>query len=356
MSGSKKKGREKFYLLIIVLLVIVLAAGAGVMRIGKSITGPLDASSEETVQVEIPVGSSSAKIGKILEKDGIIASAASFKIVTRLSREADYKAGTYELSPSMTMKEIREVLLKGKDSSSTSMVVIPEGYTLADIAAALEKAEICSANDFLWEAGNGQFEYDFLQGAVEGDKRLEGFLFPDSYDFYKGENPHNVIEKMLARFDQVYKEILEQSPDSSVLSQYNASQITAAASLIEREAFLDKDRALIASVIYNRLNAGMKLQFNTTVEYILGEIRELTYDDLAIDSPYNTYLYAGLPAGPIASPGRASLEAAVNPAETGYYYFVTSDKGDSSMAFSETYEQFLVDKDKWKVSLKDQQQ
>lgn len=348
---KETNGAKKFILIIIIiLLILVLAAGFGFIKFFSGYSEPLDSGSEETVDIEIPVGSSTASIAKILEENGLIADADTFKIITKITRNADYKAGYYTLSPAMSMKEIREQLLSGRDSADNAMLVIPEGYTMTDIAAAAEKAGACTADEFLYEAANGQFDYDFLQTAVQGEKRLEGYLYPDSYDVSRGEGAHSVINRMLGRFGEVYGQIVSEHADSPVLSQYDTNQIITVASMVEREAFLDADRAPIASVIYNRLNAGMKMQFNTTVEYILGERRNLTNEDIKVDSPYNTYLYAGLPPGPIASPGKASIEAAILPAETNYYYFVTSDKGDSSMAFSETYEQFLVTKEAWKKS------
>lgn len=343
---KKKRVNYRFYIFILLLLLLVgLVANAGLRFIGS----PLDPKCEDVYEIEIPSGSTTNSIGTILEENGIISDAMAFKIATRISGDTDYKAGVYELSPSMSMDEIRDILLKGV-SANTVTLVIPEGYTLHDIARTVEENGVCSADAFLEEAAHGEFEFAFMDQTLQSDLRLEGFLFPDTYDVYKGDDPHRVIQRMLTRFEEVYGELYESAKDNPVMQQYNVLQITTVASMIQREAFLDADRAPIASVIYNRLNMGMKMQFNTTVEYILGEVRDLTFADLEIDNPYNTYKYAGLPIGPIANPGRASLEAAMNPADTKYVYFVTSDKGDNSMAFSETYEEFLKDKDAWKAS------
>ncbi len=352
MAKEKKKVSWKFriYRFLIVVLLLLLLAGVAGIHFAKQLHEPLDSSSTETVMVEIPKGSAASKIGRILEDEGIISNAIMFRIATRIGGDSDYKAGTYSLSPSMTINEIREILLEGSDDSNTVQLVIPEGFTLTDIAKELEKAGVCKADAFLESAEKGQFDFKYMDQTLEGEKRLEGFLYPDTYEVYRNDDPANVINKMLANFEEKYDAIVAESKDSPVLSKYNTLQIVTVASLIEREAFLDQDRAPIASVIYNRLDAGMKLQFNTTVEYILGEIRDLTYEDLEIDNPYNTYFYAGLPAGPIASPGVESLKAAINPADTEYMYFVTSDKGDNSMAFSVTYEDFLKDKEAWQAS------
>lgn len=352
MAREKTKRTWKFrvYRFLIIVLLLLLLAGVAGIHFAKGLHEPLDSGSKEVIQVEIPKGSVASTIGEILEDNGIISSAVEFRIATRLSGDSDYKAGTYSLSPSMTIDEIREILLEGNDDSNTVQLVIPEGYTLNDIAAEAEKEGVCTAEAFLASASGDEFEFKYMDQTLEGEKRLEGFLYPDTYEVYRNDDPANVIRRMLERFEEKYDAIAAAHPDSGILSKYSTLQIVTVASLVEREAFLDQDRAPIASVIYNRLDAGMKLQFNTTVEYILGEVRDLTYADLEIDSPYNTYYYAGLPVGPIASPGEASLEAAIMPADTEYMYFVTSDKGDSSMAFSVTYEDFLKDKEAWQAS------
>ena len=351
MAKEKKKSwKFRLYRFFIILLLLLLLAGFAGIHFAKQMHEPLDSSSTETVMVEIPKGSTTPAIGDILEEKGIISHAVLFRAATKIAGDADYKAGTYSLSPSMTMNEIREILLEGNDENNTVQLVIPEGFTLKDIAAEAEKCGVCKADAFLKAAETGTFTFKYMDQTLKGEKRLEGFLYPDTYEMYRGDDPANVIQKMLARFEEKYDAIAAASSASPILTKYNTLQIVTVASLIEREAFLDQDRAPIASVIYNRLDAGMKLQFNTTVEYILGEIRDLTYADLEIDNPYNTYYYAGLPVGPIANPGEESLKAAINPADTEYMYFVTSDKGDNSMAFSVTYEDFLKDKEAWQAS------
>ena len=348
-AKPKKSLRHRLYRLLIILLIVLLLVGLGGIRFTKHLEHAYQPNSTKIVDVEIPSGSSTAEIADILTENEIIASPRNFRLVTKLTGDSDYKAGTYKLSAAMSMNEIRDILLKG-ESANTVKVQIPEGYTVVKIADELEKNGVCSAEEFLQETQTGEFDYEFMAETLEGEKRLEGFLYPDTYEFYENDDPHSVINKMLARFDQKFNAVVDASQGSEILEEYTTLEIVTVASLIEKEAFHDEDRAPIASVIYNRLDEGMKLQLNPTVEYVIGEIRDLTYDDLAIDSPYNTYKYEGLPIGPIASPSQASLEAAINPADTNYMFFVNTDKGDWSMAFSETYEEFLKDKAAWQAS------
>ncbi|MDD4239695.1 MAG: endolytic transglycosylase MltG, partial [Desulfotomaculaceae bacterium] len=176
----------------------------------------------------------------------------------------------------------------------------------------------------------------------EGEKRLEGYLFPDTYSFNIGESESIIVETMLKRFDREMAELgFEALAEENGISLHQAVTI---ASLVEREAKADEERPLIAGVIYNRLNISMPLQIDATIQYALGENKpEIYYKDLEVDSPYNTYRNYGLPPGPIAMPGRASLLAAVNPADTDYLYYVA--KPDGSHAFATTLAQHNVNKE-----------
>ena len=167
---------------------------------------------------------------------------------------------------------------------------------------------------------NEKFDYSFLDDSVQGESRLEGFLFPDTYSVPKGSSEKFIINEMLKRFDEIY------TPDMRKKAKkmgYTDREIVTVASIIERETVLDDERAKVASVIYNRLDKNMKLQMCSCVQFLLGKQKHfLDENDISIESPYNTYIYEGLPPGPIACPGKASLEAALNPAKTDYIYFV----------------------------------
>ena len=337
---------------LIVILIAAVAALAGFIYIYSQTTKAADSSNTTQTNVVIPDGSSTTAIAGILKDDGIINNELACRMRAKMDC-AEYKAGTYSLSPSMTMTEISEILIKGRDNANTVNVTIPEGYTVKQIAEKMEKSGVCSADDFIAESENGQFDYEFLSGAVTGEHRLEGYLFPDTYELYKDSDPHAAIDKMLSHFNDVYNGLIT-SADSAVTSKYNENQIVTVASLIEREAKLDSERADVASVVYNRLDKGMKLQFCSTVQFALGKVKSRLYNsDLKIDSPYNTYLYDGLPPGPIAVPGKKSLEAAMNPASTDYLYFVVSSKGDGSHNFAATGDDFAAYRDDYLSSLTD---
>lgn len=345
MSKGKKRGHG----IIIILLILVILAG-GAFAFLHMLETPADASATESVTVTIPQGSSTDAIAGILSESGVIDSAFKFKIFSKIEgNDGQYKAGVYEISASMTPAEIMQKLIDGNED--TISFTIPEGYTLNDIAEVIAKTGVCTADEFLKEAAEGTFDYDFLNGGVQGEKRLEGFLFPSTYNIYKTSTPHDIIEKMLTTFKSVYDKAYASS-DATVTSNYGTAQILTIASLIEKEAKLDDERPLIASVIYNRLNSSMRLQIDATVQYAQGATKERLYEsDLQIDSPYNTYKVDGLPAGPICSPGEKAINAALNPASTDYLYYVASPAKDGSHNFASDYEQFVAYKAEYIDSL-----
>jgi UPF0755 protein len=205
-------------------------------------------------------------------------------------------------------------------------VTIPEGYNSYQIVSLLESEGVCDAED-LWDAmANYDFTYDFLDSSTLGDElRLEGYLFPDTYTFYVGDTATRVIGKFLANFNSKWTTEMQEQADELGYSQY---EILTIASMIEKEAGADSERATIASVIYNRLNSNVTnglLQIDATIYYaIAGTNEEFSTD---IDSPYNTYKYTGLTPGPISNPGLASIKAALNPETTKYYYYALGTDG-----------------------------
>lgn len=334
MSKSKKRGHG----IIVILLILVIIAG-GVFAMLHMLGTPLDSSATEKVSVTIEQGFSTDDIARTLSDSGVIDSAFKFKIFSRIEgNDGKYKAGVYEVSASMSPREIMKKLIEGNEDTIT--FTIPEGYTLASIADTVAGTGVCTADEFLKEAAEGTFDYDFLNGGVQGEKRLEGFLFPSTYNIYKTSTPHEIIEKMLSTFKDVYDRAYASS-NPAITSAYGTSQIVTVASLIEKEAKLDDERPVIASVIYNRLNSSMRLQIDATVQYALGATKERLYEsDLKVDSPYNTYKIDGLPVGAICSPGEKAIEAALSPASTDYLFYVASPAKDGSHNFASNYEQF----------------
>ncbi len=272
-------------------------------------------------EVSIPEDADLDTVANILKESGLIEYKFLFKMFANLSHAMDdIDPGTYTLDTSLDYNALVLNMQLGSSAQAVVEVMIPEGYTAEETFAVLEENGVCSAEDLMDVALNGELDYDFLDNSKLGDiSRVEGYLFPDTYEFYVGDDPQNVIEKFLDNFEnRVTEEMYTQAADMG----YTMDQIITIASLIEEEAANNDERATIASVIYNRLNADMLLQIDATIQYILPERKpNLSLDDLAIDSPYNTYLYTGLPVGAISNPGLASIQAALDPENTGYYYY-----------------------------------
>jgi len=242
--------------------------------------------------------------------------------------------GRYRLSPAQSPWQLLQIIVRGK--VYTLWLTIPEGYTLQQMAEKFEAAGLGNQKDFLALTHQpAQFSHDFPLPATS----LEGYLFPDSYQIDGRQGQVEMIQKMLDRFDEVvWQGIFGERAQPGQLS---FAQTITLASLVEAEAKQDRERAIIAGVLANRLKTGMKLQCDATVQYALGQRKErLSYDDLKVDSPYNTYLHYGLPPGPINNPGRASIAAARRPQPSAYLFYVA--RPDGSHIFSRTYAEHLA--------------
>jgi UPF0755 protein len=294
---------------------------------------------------EVTITADIDQVATALKNAGIIEYKWLFKIFGQLSHaNTKIDAGTYDVSTELDYRALVTTLQFGSGKQEVTRVTFPEGLTIDQVFALLEENQICHTEDLYEAAANYDFDYDFLEDIPLGDAtRLEGYLFPDTYDFYQGES----ATVALTRFLNNTKNKLDGMESQANAKGMTLHEIITVASLIEKEAGSDEERATIASVIYNRLNAGWKLQLDSTVNYILGTSTfDLTMDSLEIDSPYNTYLYEGLPAGPICSPGMASIEAALNPESTNYWYwyayegettFFTNDTDFNNFANSHPY-------------------
>lgn len=278
------------------------------------------------------------QVADILKENGLIEFKPLFKLFAGFTgAKTKMAAGTYELNTDMDYRAIISSMSAGSASRSEISVTIPEGYTVEQIFQLLEEKGVATAADLNETAANHDYKFDFLEGIPLGDpKRLEGYLFPDTYRFYIGEDPLYAINKMLANFTvMVPKETREELAQNG----QSLSDIITVASLIEKETD-GTDQALIASVIYNRLENpsvtnGM-LQIDATLAYLNGG-KVPTEADKAIDSPYNTYLYRGLPPGPISNPGSEAIWAAMNPKSTNYYYYALGT--DGLHHYSRTYQE-----------------
>ncbi len=328
---------------VLVLAVVVLGVVVGVVFAQRALAPKPKTAIEEGMPATVVIasGSTTKVIADQLVEAGVVSDAGTFvKQVKNSGVGAQLKAGTYELTTGMPDDVVIDALVTGPTVKYTR-VTIPEGFTNAQIAARMQKQAGIDAQEFLGLANGGAAEFSaehpYLAEAYKGS--LQGFLFPKTYEIKEGASARDVIELMLDQFDEEMSTVDLAYAKSRGL---DLNEVVVAASIIEREAKVAKERPLVASVIYNRLKIGMKLQMCSTVQYVLGTTRfRLTNRDIATPSPYNTYIHDGLPPGAIANPGRASLEAAAKPAQTRYLYYVLTGK-DGSQTFASNPTEFAA--------------
>ena len=340
---------------VILLTIIVLGGGAyGYYYVSSSLK-PVDTKQTQTIEVEIPTGSSVKQIAKILEENKLIRNAKIFNFYIKFKNVAGFKAGFYQLSPSMTLDQILGQLADGgKDkSANVAKVVVREGETLTGIAEEIEKSTKYSKDDFM----NKVQEQAFIEQLIQKFPRLfkdaqkaknvryflEGYLYPATYDADETKTLQMIIEEMVAKTDS----ILSKYYAKIAQGDYNVHEILTMASLLEKEGYKLDDRQKIASVFYNRLQKNMMLQTDISVLYALGEHKEVvTLKDLEVNSPYNLYRNRGMGPGPFNSPSEEAILAAIDPAQTDYEYFV-ADIQTKEVYFAKTYEEHLALKAKY---------
>lgn len=290
-------------------------------------------SSDTTTRlVRIPARGTKA-LTALLQREHLIRSAVAFRLLTKtnlaLQKGPGPRAGYYDLSPSMSAEEILQRLCSGQ--TARRKVTFPEGYTVRQMAERLQERLQMPAEEVQWAARGAAVERALPFRLPPG--LLEGYLFPTTYTVPVGEKPELVVGEMLATFSETFYKPHRQELAHSGLSLH---EVVTLASLVEREARLPAERAVIAGVLLNRLRKGMRLQCDATVQYARGQHKSrLRYRDLKVNSPYNTYLHAGLPPGPICNPGLACLQAALQPARTPYLFYVARRNG--SHLFTRTY-------------------
>lgn len=342
--------RIVFTVFVLIMLALTGVIGGGYFYI-KNALQPVNENVEATEDIEIPIGSSPRAIGVILEEQGIIRDAKIFRYYVKFKNESGFQAGEYAFSPSMTLDEIIEQLKQGRvHQDVVFQITIPEGRQLQQIAIILANRTNHEADDFLEVVNDPKFVKKMIEKyptvlseeILHEDVKypLEGYLFPATYPFYV-EDP--TIEEMVDDMLQKTKDVLDEYTNEMRAKEFTPHQLLTMASLIEAEATNQLDRELIASVFYNRLDIDMPLQTDPTVLYALGEHKERTlYEHLEVESPYNTYLNRGLTPGPIANAGTSSIDAALNPAESEYYYFLATPEGE--VLFNRTLEEHNEDK------------
>jgi UPF0755 protein len=278
----------------------------------------------ETKFVLLHPGWSTRHIAQTLQREGIIRSAPAFLLVHYVLGQGSLKAGEYKFEVPATALQVRDRVLRG--DVFARIVVVPEGYNLYEIAAAVEQAGLGTAADFLAVAKN---DLHLLRDIDPQAQSLEGYLFPDTYQFTRIDTPQDIAAAMVHRFRQTAQKI-------GLLGNPDIHRIVTMASIVEKETAAPGERPLVASVYFNRLDRNMALGADPTVIYaalLAGRYRGTIYQsDLQFDSPYNTYKYAGLPPGPIANPGAAALEASMHPTQSEFVYFVSDNNGHHRFA------------------------
>lgn len=325
------------FLLIFFICFIVSFRFALVSDTKKSRPIP-EIKAKDRIEVRIPMGSSTEDIAEILHEKGVIKHPLIFRILSNLDGyDGAYKSGTHILSSKLEYYDIMRILASNPDGIK---ITIPEGYNLKQIEEKLLEEKLIDSDKFYDEINNGKFDFSFISGIPERENRLEGYLFPDTYEFDLSAGEREIIRRMLENFDNKFTPKYYQQAQNLGLT---VDQVIILASIVEKEAKISSERARIAGVFLNRLSGnystGRKLESCATIQYIYykkyGTVKnEITDEDTRIDDPYNTYLYEGLPPGPICNPGLESIEAVLYPESHQYLYFVA--KGDGTHYFSTT--------------------
>ncbi len=344
-SGKPGKKKKALFRMIIFSLFVSILLCSGIISynyvvVQKDIAEEKlpEISEDSRIEIEIPKGATTSEISDLLKEKGVIKHPFIFKMMSKINGfDGMYKSGTHYVSEDFDYDMIMRALSSDPVSKK---VLIPEGYTFKQIVEKLSKEQLIDKTKFTKTANEEKFDYKFLQGLPEREFKLEGYLFPDTYVFDIKAGEKAIIDRMLLRFDEMFKpEYAEKAKELGM----TMDKIIILASIIEREAKEPDERKTIAGIFYNRLKSKnpslKKLQSCATIQYIFmnrdGTVKEkITDEDTKIKDPYNTYQIEGLPPGPICSPGMDSIEAALDPEATDYYYFVA--KGDGTHQFSKT--------------------
>ena len=328
--------------LVLILFIFLLVGGAFINSPPDKAPIPeeeaMSFDDSSILHLEVKDGESSDSVGKRLENAGVIRSRYLWFFLSRVNKEY-LKTGTYSIELPASQTQIRSILISGEQR--LIRVTIPEGATLKKTARIVENEGICSAEDFLSAAASREILNTYRVPGIT----MEGYLFPDTYLFQKNFPAAKVVTAMADNFFQRIAEMGGSVSKSMSAAELNKKIILA--SIVEREYRVPDEAAVMAGVFNNRLEIGMGLQSCATVEYIITEIQgrphpEVLYNvDLEIRNPYNTYLYRGLPPGPIASPGEVAIRAAFDPSKTNYLYFRLMDPREGRHYFSRTFDDHI---------------
>ena len=322
----------RYILILAIVGVLIIGGGLGALYLVPNTF----AQDDGTQVLVIEKGQTGTEIADMLYERGLIRSTQGFKLWLYLSGTNDkLQTGHYQIPNKVTVRELISLLQEGHVESIR--VTIPEGYTVGDIAIVLEKNQIMKAKDFLAEAKT-YVPYPYMKGTKPATYPVEGFLFPSTYEIPVGATPRDVIQMMADEMNRYLTSAVKKQIQAQHMSIHDFVTL---ASIVERESLFDADRPTIAGVFKKRLAHGIPLQSDATISYVLGYAKEdVTIGDTQLQSPYNTYVSKGLPPGPIANPGKKSLDAVLYSENTDYLYFVADKEGHNH--FSKTYEEHLA--------------
>ncbi len=329
---KRKKKSNKLALFGAVMFMLISAAALALFALSSATDMLAFGKRDRQIELTVEKGMSVSEIADLLGDEGVIEHPTTFKLYAKIRGKSDsFQAGDYVLNSNMSYDRIITAMRMGDTIKEEVMITFYEGMTLSEIADLLEEKEVCDADEFIDATQNGEFSYEFIDMLPESKKRfrkLEGYIFPDTYNFYIGENVESVLRKFLRNFQNRVMPIYDDIRDAGM----TLDEAITLASVIQKEAGNEEEMARVSSVFHNRIgnpSAGLPmLQSDVTILYVENDIKPYQQRaDQAMYDAYNTYVCHGLPVGPICNPGLDAIEAAIDPEDTNYYFFVTDVNG-----------------------------
>ncbi|MDT2542944.1 endolytic transglycosylase MltG [Enterococcus raffinosus] len=355
LKRAERRKEDRVVRKIVYILTIGILIVAGILAISgynyvSAGLKPLDKNDKKLVQVEVPSGSSNRQIGDILEDGDVIRDGMVFNFYTKFKNLTNFQAGYYQFSPNMTLDQISKELQQGGSAEpldDASKLTVPEGYDVDKIASLVAKKTDFKKEDFIKVMKDEKF-FDQLKAqypdlltdagnAKDVRYRLEGYLFPATYNVHKNRSLEDLVTQMVDTTNQILTPYYSQIKEKGL----NVQEVMTLASLVEKEGVTQSDRKKIAQVFFNRIEAQMPLQSDISILYALGEHKEVvTIKDTEVDSPYNLYTNTGYGPGPFDNPSQEAIQAVLDPTENDYIYFV-ADISTGKVYYAKTYEEHM---------------